>query len=471
MADPRTDLQVVRRPVDGLVPYARNARTHSAEQVAQIAASVREFGWTNPVLIDEQGGIIAGHGRVMAARMLKLADVPCIVLGGLTETQRRAYVLADNKLALNAGWDESLLRIELQDLVDEGYDLKLTGFDDDDLSALLAEDTDDSSADSSSVELSELADQLLDRAWGDLLTEWAGHIDETGALLSPNITPRTAAVWFLLAKFGGKEFPQIQSLAFCPSRLRCAGDKYSLLQGLQNVARDPDIVSGYRWATGDVPSFDKMVTSSGLAVRGAKMPADFPACLARDLMVEFKATRVLDPCHGWGGRFIGFLLAGASVARYVGCDPNENAHEGLKAARTALAQYAESNKAADFIRKPFEDADLKDERFDFALTSPPYFDTEKYPGKEQSRLRYKTIEAWTDGFYLPMIRKTRAHLEEGSVFVLQVGSQRYPLAKIATDNARACGFDMIERRDGIMPNNYNGTDDDSGETALILRAV
>lgn len=120
--------QIERVPLEALVPYARNSRTHSDAQVAQIAASIREFGFTNPVLIDKDGGIIAGHGRVMAARKLGLKDVPCLRLGYLSETQRRAYVIADNKLALNAGWDEELLAVEFADLKDAGFDLELTGF-------------------------------------------------------------------------------------------------------------------------------------------------------------------------------------------------------------------------------------------------------------------------------------------------------------------------------------------------------
>lgn len=114
---------------DSLVPYARNSRTHSEGQVAQIAASIREFGFTNPVLIDGAGGLIAGHGRVMAARLLGLADVPCIRLGYLTDLKKRAYIIADNKLALSAGWDEAMLALEFQDLLAEGYDVGLTGFD------------------------------------------------------------------------------------------------------------------------------------------------------------------------------------------------------------------------------------------------------------------------------------------------------------------------------------------------------
>ncbi|MCU0810132.1 MAG: site-specific DNA-methyltransferase [Thiobacillaceae bacterium] len=124
--------------IEGLIPYARNSRTHSDEQVAQIAASIREFGFTNPVLVDEAGGIIAGHGRVLAARKLGLERVPCLRLEGLTEAQKRAYVITDNKLALNAGWDEQMLAIEIKELQGLEFDLGLLGFDASELDELLA---------------------------------------------------------------------------------------------------------------------------------------------------------------------------------------------------------------------------------------------------------------------------------------------------------------------------------------------
>ena len=120
---------IVSRKVEALIPYARNSRTHSDAQVAQIAASVREFGWPNPVLVDGQNGIIAGHGRVLAARKLGMDDVPCIELAGLTDTQRRAYIIADNKLALNGGWDDELLAVELGELNAADFDMALIGFD------------------------------------------------------------------------------------------------------------------------------------------------------------------------------------------------------------------------------------------------------------------------------------------------------------------------------------------------------
>jgi 16S rRNA G966 N2-methylase RsmD len=130
--------------IEKLIPYARNPRTHSDAQVAQIAASIAEFGFNNPILVDTKAGIIAGHGRLLAARKLQLKEVPVIVLDHLTETQKRAYILADNQLALNdqnparTGWDESLLRVELAALQEEDFNLNVIGFEDEELARLLA---------------------------------------------------------------------------------------------------------------------------------------------------------------------------------------------------------------------------------------------------------------------------------------------------------------------------------------------
>jgi len=132
-----TNLQVVTWPVEKLIPYARNARTHSAEQVAQVAASIAEFGWTNPILAGADGIVIAGHARLLAARKLGMTEVPVIVLDHFTESQRRALVLADNRLALNAGWDEEMLRVEMAALDDDGFNLEVVGFTDEEIADLL----------------------------------------------------------------------------------------------------------------------------------------------------------------------------------------------------------------------------------------------------------------------------------------------------------------------------------------------
>jgi DNA modification methylase len=130
-------LKIVQKPVDKLIPYVNNSRTHSDEQIAQIASSIKEFGWTNPILVDGSNGIIAGHGRLMAARKLGYTEVPTIELADLTETQKKAYIIADNRLALNAGWDNEMLTIELNDLLADGFALEILGFDPKELDALL----------------------------------------------------------------------------------------------------------------------------------------------------------------------------------------------------------------------------------------------------------------------------------------------------------------------------------------------
>ena len=132
-------LSINLRPIASLIPYIRNARTHNDAQVAQIAASIQEFGWTNPILVDGDNGVIAGHGRLLAARKLGLETVPVIELSHLTDAQKRAYILADNRLAMNAGWDEEMLRLELGDLQGLDFDLNLLGFDDEELESLLAD--------------------------------------------------------------------------------------------------------------------------------------------------------------------------------------------------------------------------------------------------------------------------------------------------------------------------------------------
>jgi hypothetical protein len=129
-------MQIKQVKIEKLIPYARNARTHSDEQVAQIAASIKEFGWTNPILVDGDKGIIAGHGRLAAARKLGMTEVPVIELAHLTDIQKKALILADNKLSLNAGWDNEMLMLEIKELELEGFDLGLTGFDAEELEAL-----------------------------------------------------------------------------------------------------------------------------------------------------------------------------------------------------------------------------------------------------------------------------------------------------------------------------------------------
>lgn len=141
MAKPKHYKHEIRKIKD-LIPYVNNSRLHSDKQINQIAASIKEFGFTNPVLIDELGGIIAGHGRILGAEKLKLTEAPCIILEGLTEAQKKAYVIADNQLALNADWDLDMLRLEIEGLEELDFDLSVIGFETDVLEKLLDIDAD-----------------------------------------------------------------------------------------------------------------------------------------------------------------------------------------------------------------------------------------------------------------------------------------------------------------------------------------
>ena len=131
-------MQIESVPVSDLKEYEKNSRTHSDDLVAKIAASVEEFGFTNPILIDESNGVIAGHGRLQAAKRINMGEVPCIRLAHLSESQKRAYVIADNKIAESGGWDDEMLKMEIMELAQDDYDLKLTGFDEAGLDSILA---------------------------------------------------------------------------------------------------------------------------------------------------------------------------------------------------------------------------------------------------------------------------------------------------------------------------------------------
>ena len=175
MPAPPTAKRIEMWPLDRLVPYERNARTHSPEQVAQIAASIREFGFTNPLLVDGADGILAGHGRLAAAKDMGLAEVPVIVLDHLTPTQRRAYILADNQLALNAGWDTELLQQEIVGLNLADFDLSLLGFDEYRIAGLLDPEGVDREGEGSPEEFKEVGDDIeTDHRCPSCGYEWSG---------------------------------------------------------------------------------------------------------------------------------------------------------------------------------------------------------------------------------------------------------------------------------------------------------
>jgi hypothetical protein len=189
--------KVERRKVADLIPYARNSRTHSEAQVAQIAASIREWGWTMPILVDETGNIIAGHGRVMAAQKLGINDVPCMTAEGWSEAKRRAYVIADNKLALNAGWDNEILRVEIEEIKELDFDLTLIGFDAAEITGLFLEQEDgETNAEEEWQGMPEFEDQ--DPCFRKVIVNFdtAADVQNFFDLLDQKDTGKTKSIWF-----------------------------------------------------------------------------------------------------------------------------------------------------------------------------------------------------------------------------------------------------------------------------------
>jgi ParB-like chromosome segregation protein Spo0J len=187
--------RVERRPIEELLPYARNARQHTDAQVAQIAASIREWGWTIPVLIDETGTLIAGHGRVLAARQLSIETIPTMIARGWTEAQIKAYRLADNKLSLNSEWDIGLLKVELGDLRELGVDLQVTGFRDFEFNALLSDGVDDPDGEWQGMPGYDQRDRAAFRSIVVHFKDQAA-VDAFAALIEQTITEKTRFLWY-----------------------------------------------------------------------------------------------------------------------------------------------------------------------------------------------------------------------------------------------------------------------------------
>jgi hypothetical protein len=210
-----------------------------------------------------------------------------------------------------------------------------------------------------------------------------------------------------------------------------------------------------------------------LAVHGYRYPMDFPSLFARDLIDEFTPAggAVLDPCHGWGGRMLGFLLS-KNARTYLGYDVDELTVSGVRSIFDDLRGFVLADKQARFELCPFQSARLEQASFDFALTSPPYYDVERYDGELQSYKMFQTFTAWVDGFYIPLLAKTAHALKSGSVFALQIGNQAYPLEQTAIDNLPA-SLEYVETRTTDIVNTQalsdGGQRPEDGELLLILR--
>lgn len=436
-------------PLSDLKPYEKNARTHSKEQIAQVAASIKEFGFTNPVLIDKSGGIVAGHCRALAAASLGMNEVPTITLSDLTPTQVRAYIIADNKLALNAGWDEELLGAELLDLKSEGFDISLTGFDDDELAKLLDDDKDEKDGDDEPKFEPHIFDakQIVGAAFA--------HFREAGFPYHKH-----PLFWCMqeLNKLAGLQDQQLLNSTrgyqiadtFHPHRF------HATAVGKRSPVDLFDDDKGFRVALekqldmhGSIP--DGYFSMLGLA-SNTQACSNFRPGFACYLYREFcdDGGTILDTSTGYGGRLVGFM-ASKLDGYYIGIDPNTITHKS----NTLMAEAMGFKDRVRLINKPAEDVqerEIKSGSVDFAFTSPPYFAKEIYSDEPtQSRERYKTFEEWRDGFLLKTLALTHRVLKKGkhcaiNIADVRIKSKEYPLVQATRECAEKVGLKVVEER-------------------------
>jgi hypothetical protein len=306
--------------------------------------------------------------------------------------------------------------------------------------------------------LSEAQEECLADAWHALVCDWAERPEE---FIRSNFPKGALAVYFVRALLFGEEIPRTATMAYTPHRFGVAGSAYPFNELFPAAVKDRRLVRGIRFVLGNEISFAKLI-SSNLPVSGYRIPADFPIGLAKNLIDDYcpRGGKVLDPCHGWGGRLVGFMLSRA--ASYVGIDPAP--HSGcLREMFDDLERYLFEEKTCRLINKPFEDVVLTDASYDFALTSPPYYNTEKYNGEESSWRRYKTLEAWIDGFYRPLIFGVADALKPGAYFALQV-TPKFKMASIAKEIGEEIGL-IYQREYDTKMRRYNSvTADKAGST-------
>jgi ParB-like chromosome segregation protein Spo0J len=387
---PKRKLEVAWRGVDELIPHANNARTHSAAQIAQIAASIKEFGWTNPVLTDADNGIIAGHGRVLAARALGYESVPCIELSHLSAAQKRAYVIADNRLAENAGWDDELLALELGALREQDFDLELTGFDAEALAALLdGEDDDGGGADAPGASAS-LADRFLIAPfsvldgrrgwWRDRKAAWLARGIDSGAGRADNLV------------FSGSSQPGVAYKA--------------------KNAYEAEVGRTVTWAEFEAarPDVYKLTSTSIF---------DPVLCELAYLWFCPPGATVLDPFAGGSVRGITAALLGRS---YVGCDLSEKQVEANRAQWAALDAPDTRAPAWHCGDSTNLGAHTGAVTADFVFSCPPYASLERYSDDpaDLSTMAYPAFVA----AYRAVIEQAIAQLKPDRFAVFVVGEVR-----------------------------------------------
>ncbi len=308
--------------------------------------------------------------------------------------------------------------------------------------------------------LTEEHQEILSTAWRVLVAEWASRPEE---FIKCFFTKGQLAVYFVRAMLYREEIPRTATMAYTWERFYVAGNNYPLSDLLPAALERPRFLKGLRYVMQEDLTFDRLFKTH-LPINGHRVPADFPISLARDLINKYcpKGGDVLDPCHGWGGRLVGFMLSHA--VRYVGVDPAPHSPK-LREMFDDLSQFLFEPKKLTLINKPFEDVSLRESAYDFAFTSPPYFNLQKYQGEQSSWRRYKTLNEWINGFFKGMLLGVAYALKPGAFFALQI-TPKFDLVSVAQKIGAEVGLDYLHIFDTAM-RRYNGVMVGESTTELI----
>lgn len=442
----------------------RNYRRHDEKNKRVIRKSLEELGAGRSVVIDKDGALIAGNGVYEQAQKLKMpvrvveTDGSELVVVKRTDLatgdeKRKRLALADNVASDLSEFDDDLLHedFSMEELSDWGLE-----FEQDD-------------EEGKQVWKDENVEQLLNDAMRQYIAEYVRIIDycmqaDFGAFLPDGRSVGYAKLQYIKAKFYGGKYDTKNSYIFTPRQYFCkARQGQSYYDAMCKIANGAKVgIAGFRTMTSD----GNLNTAIGNQYRvAAAAAADFPPLKARDIFRKYyKGGRVLDPCHGWGGRLVGAMLA--DVKEYVGVDPSPDAHAGVGKIYEAFKEYQDTK--VTLIRKPFEDCAWKEGEFDFALTCPPYFDVEKYEGEETSTKRYSQFDQWCKSFYEPLIFNTMNALKNDGIFAIIVGSQLYPLADKAKEICTSHGYKIERCEDGIFATNMHDTDEEKIDSLYLI---
>lgn len=450
----------------------RNYRKHSDENKRVIKKSLEELGAGRSVLIDKNNTLIAGNGVFEQAQALgipvRVIETDGTELVAVKRTdiaegdeKRKRLALADNVASDLSEFDDDLLHedFSMEELSDWG----------------LESEEEVSEADiETSKEKNDNAEILLNKAMKQYCGEFYEQLQkaqEAGFFVT-GLSRGFAKLNYLQAKYYGRKYDKKNSFVFAPEIFMTSSHKKgcSYFEQLRRSStnKNDSGIAGFRTVTND-GNLLLLLEGNGYPISEGRSASDFPVSVARDLFTRFAAgenARVLDPCHGWGGRLVGAMLEG--VGEYVGCDPSPVANRAVKDIYNTFSEY--QNTKACFMMKPYEEA--TDEEvgtdFDFALTSPPYFDVEDYQGGEQSHKRYSNYKLWVERFYRPLIENTMRRIKNGGVFALQVGSQTYPLKMDALNICKRLGYRTDIENKTLNADALHGTHADTAECTILI---